>query len=61
MHNLDNYLPQVMQTIHVCYQASCVYFPTLKPNFKDPIENRDRVLALWAELHKAHVPSILLL
>ena len=33
-------------------------FPTLLDDFKDPIQNRDLVSALWAELHIAHVPHL---
>ena len=33
-------------------------FPTLLADFKDQIQNRDRVPTLWAELHMAHAPSI---
>ena len=36
-------------------------FPKLLADFKDPIQNQNRVATLWAELHIAHVPSILLL
>ena len=36
-------------------------FPALLADFKDPIQNQNRVATLWAEMHIAHVPSILLL
>ena len=32
-------------------------FPTLSADFKDPMQNRNRVPALWAKLHIALAPQ----
>ena len=45
-------------TFFLLYGLRYVIFSTLLANLKDPLQNRDRVPALWAELH---IPSILLL
>ena len=42
-----------------CRDLAVFIFPTLLDEFIDQIQNRDNVLALWTELHKAHIPSIL--
>ena len=51
-----------------CYHiAFCLFvgalfiFSTLLADFKDPIQNRDRVPCPWADLYIAHIPSIVLL
>ena len=50
MHNPDNYVTQVVETLFGCLQIaffcrdSAVFiFPTLLADFKDPIQNRNRV------------------
>ena len=70
MYNSDNYLAlSDGDTLTICLPANCfckknsavLVFPTLLADFKNPIQNRDRVPALCDKLQKAHVPSILLL
>ena len=46
MHNLDNYLAQVVETFFVyimffCRSSAEYIFPTLLADFKDPIQNWD--------------------
>ena len=69
MYNQDNYLAQVMETPFVIEQIAFCFFcsdlavfiiPMLFAYFKDPILNWDRVPALRAGFHRAHVLSILL-
>ena len=39
------------------FRDSAVFiFPTLLAYFKDPIQNQDKVPALWVELHISHSP-----
>ena len=45
MCNPDNYLAQVMETL--------LFGGTRLLDFKDPIQNQDRVPALWLELHNS--------
>ena len=63
MYNPDKYLAQVLKALFVClhfaffffcWDLAVIIFPTLLAHFKDPIQNWDRVPALWAELHIAH-------
>ena len=56
----DNYLAQILDNhfhlvancfMYYCRDLAVFLFPALLADFKDPIQNLDRVPALWSELH----------
>ena len=60
MHNPDNYLAQVAETLFGCFfcRDSAVFIiPTLLADFKDIIQNWYGVPALWTELKIAKATS----
>ena len=63
MYNPDKYPFLLLANCFLFFRRDLDWFifPTLLADFKDPIQNQNRVATLWAELHVAHVPSILLL
>ena len=57
--NTEKYQPQMAETLFIC--STLFIFPTLLADFKNRIQNQDRVPVLWAEVHIDHTTSIPLL
>ena len=68
MYNPDNYPPKKWRffssasklILFICKDSDMFILTTLLAYFKDPKHSRNRVPALWVELHIAYAPSILL-